>query len=62
MKVLLSEKDVIKSISVFYKVKEECVKKDEEGYFDLHLPEDAQITIVSFKEIEEKLNGRSKVD
>ncbi len=62
MIILLSENDVLKAISSFYKVKEEYIKKDEEGYFDLHLPDDAQITIVSFKDIEEKLNGRSKVD
>ena len=62
MRILLTEKDVIKAISNFYKVKEEYIKKVEEGYFDLHLPDDVQITIVSFKDIEDKLNGRSKVD
>ena len=62
MRILLSEYDVAKAISSFYKVDEAYIKTDDQGYFEIDLPVETQITIVNFKDIEEKLNGRSKVD
>ncbi len=62
MRILLSESEVAKTIATFYKIKEEYVKTDDEGYYQIDLPNETQITIVNFKDIEEKLNGRSKVD
>ena len=62
MKILLSEYDVSKAIASFYKVDETYVKTDEQGYFEIDLPVETQITIADFKNIKEKLNGRSKVD
>ena len=57
MKILLSEYDVAKAIASFYKVNETYVKTDDEGYFQIDLPVETQITIADFKSLEEKLNG-----
>ena len=62
MTILLSEYDVAKAIANFYKVDETYVKTDDQGYFQIDLPVETQITITDFKSLEEKLNGRSKVD
>ena len=44
MKILLSEYDVAKAIASFYKVNETYVKTDDEGYFQIDLPVETQIT------------------
>jgi hypothetical protein len=50
MKILLNEKEVIKAIAKFYNIKEEFVSIDEDGFYDLDLPEGSQITVTVFKE------------
>lgn len=55
MKILLSEYDVSKAIASFYKVDETYIKTDDQGYFEIDLPVENQITIADFKSIEEIL-------
>ena len=50
MKILLNEKEVIKAIAKFYNVDESFVVYDEDGFYDLDLPEGSQITVTVFKE------------
>ena len=49
MTILLNEKEIITAIAQFYRIKEEYIKADDEGNYDITLPENAQITIALLK-------------
>lgn len=57
MNILLSEKEVIKAISEFYRVDEKYITTDGEGNYDISLPDNTQIVITILKEVS---NGKGK--
>lgn len=57
MNILLSEKEVMKAISDYYRIEEKYVTNDGDGNYDIQLPDNAQITITILKEVS---NGKGK--
>ena len=45
MDILLTKKEVVKSISDFYKIDENMVEIDEDNNYNISLPDNAQLTI-----------------